>query len=311
VSAFWSELPDAHIILANVLEQLCGPDGIPDPNDPRNLSHLPADGGPPGLRQKDVLVARLQEQSVAIERAERSLRDMERCEYGMGEAVQVVVAAEGEVSVTSAALARQVEEARSAASASKAAQAAVDSLRQQLQGVAQGSADALNLQQQVEVAAFELSECITRAETTAARHAEAAGLHAEALKNAAKARAAHDELEEQYKSELADAKTAVAALKAQKQETVSRLNDPGLDAQQAGVGGSRHAHERLYVSAGNISMTAAVAYLRLLTALLTVKWGYPSSAQLNTLGVITRGKPSFVGEGPFVPKDESYTAYFA
>lgn len=306
-AAFWPELPDGAVILANVLQMLRGPHGIPNPNDPRNQ---PTGSSPPGLSQKDALLARLQEQSIALERAERSQHKLERSDYGMSEAVQVVVAAEGEVSVTSAALARQVEEARSSMSASKAAQATVDNLRQQLQGVAQGGADALNLQQQVEVAAFKLTDRIAQAETTAARHAEAARLHAEALKHVAEARAAHDELEDQHRAELDAAKAAVTALKAQKHDTVACLSDPGLHGQHAGVSYARHAHERMYVTAGNMSMTAAMAYVHFLAALLTVKWGYPTNAQLNSLGVITRGKPMFEGEGPYVPADETYTAFF-
>jgi hypothetical protein len=54
-----------------------------------------------------------------------------------------------------------------------------------------------------------------------------------------------------------------------------------------------------------------MAFMELVFAVLTVKWGYPPQAQLHDLSSIPRGKPKFPGEEGLVLPDEDYEAYLA
>ena len=70
-------------------------------------------------------------------------------------------------------------------------------------------------------------------------------------------------------------------------------------------------HMTLYICPNGETMTAPVAFITLVCAMLTVKWGYPTQSQLHDLGSITRGKPKFKGEEEIVLADEDYEAYLA
>jgi len=118
-----------------------------------------------------------------------------------------------------------------------------------------------------------------------------------------------DARQRQYERDLAAADRAVMEAEQYLAEAKAELEAAKL-AEGSSHPGMR-PHEIMYVCPNGETMTAPMAFMSMVCLVLTVKWGYPTPAQLHDLGSITKGKPKFPGEESLVSPSEDYEAYLA
>ena len=270
---YWPELPEGEVLASNVLRLLAGtgPEGIPDPGDPRNAFATPVLQNPPGLGKVVELTKRLQEAAAAAERAERTLRTLQQQDIGLGTAEAVATETTGLELKAKAAAERCTTEAASRQQLALAALRAAEAYKAQRLALPVGSEqrERARLEQQ---RLFEQADRL-EAEAEAAEQAreQAAQQYKAAAKQAEEARVAVAALIAQQEEELTEAVDKAASARREVQQYSELIAAAAeVQQQQASGNGPKNAIDQLFVTRGDRSMTST-SFISLITALL--KWG--------------------------------------
>jgi hypothetical protein len=310
---FCPELPDAAIVLGNVLQQLKGPSGIPDLLDPRNAAGIAQPIAPPGLGRIPELLSKLDAFSVDVDRYKRDLQTAKRSDnYGISSATVAVAEAAADFMRLGSTQATAVATGRAA---QQAYQAGLQTLNELSIHYATLSADdeaGPLLQEQMAAQDAAVEQLRVDCESCSQRCAELTAQLTAAEHEQRRARRELQKREEDQAGAITSAQTCLNAALELKQGVERQLEAAVLQPQATSSSSTKNSHERVYVTAGNGSMSAPVAYIKFITALLTVKWARPTDAQLNSLSVLKRGHETFAGEAQlqFVTAVETYTEYF-